>query len=94
MIYGYPHKHILDFGKYSGYSMHITDLMKRVSQSQIDPTGGELIFRRRWTCGQADFCPATPDEQADFLLGGALTKRLFLFAACGGCFSASYLMGR
>jgi len=74
--------------------MPITDLMKRVSRSQIDPTGDELIFRRRWTCGQADFCPATPDEQADFLLGGALTKRLFLFAACGGCFSASYLMGR
>ena|SRR5690242_13610867 len=54
--------------------------MKRVSRSQIAPTGDELIFRRWWTRWQADFCRAKPDEQADFLLGGAFTKRLFLFA--------------
>src|SRR5690348_17908389 len=54
--------------------------MKRVSRSQIAPIGDELIFRRRWTCGQADFCHATPDEQADFCLAAPNTKRLFLFA--------------
>jgi hypothetical protein len=44
IIYGQPHKHILDFWQRCGYTLLITDLMKRVSRSQITPAGDELIF--------------------------------------------------
>ncbi|MGE5333445.1 MAG: hypothetical protein ACM3N4_01980 [Nitrososphaerota archaeon] len=51
-------------------------------------------FRRWWCCGQADFCPLLPGEQAVFLLGGTHVKRLFLFDMPEAVFSARYLMGR